>query len=37
LGLGEAEAIALALEHQCVVVLDDRVARSKAKSMGLDV
>ncbi len=37
LGLGEAEAIALAVEHNCVVVLDDRIARSKARSMGLKV
>jgi len=37
LGLGEAEAIALAIEYNCVVVLDDRIARSKAKSMGLEV
>ena len=37
LGLGEAEAIALAIEYNCVVVLDDRIARSKAKSMGLKV
>ena len=37
LGLGEAEAIALAIEYNCVVVLDDRIARSKAKSMRLKV
>ncbi|AEM38526.1 hypothetical protein Pyrfu_0657 [Pyrolobus fumarii 1A] len=37
LGLGEAEAIALALEHGCIVALDDRIARSKARSMGLKV
>jgi len=37
LGLGEAEAIALAIEYNCIVVLDDRIARSKAKSMGLKV
>ncbi len=35
LGLGEAEAITLALEQGCVVVLDDRVARLKARAMGL--
>lgn len=37
LGLGEAEAIALAIEHNCIVLLDDRIAGSKAKSMGLKV
>jgi len=37
LGLGEAEAIALAVERNCIVVLDDRIARSKAKSMRLEV
>ena len=37
LGMGESEAIALAVEHSCMVVLDDRIARSKAKSMKLKV
>ena len=37
LGLGEAEAIALAVERNYIVVLDDRIARSKAKSMRLEV
>ena len=37
LGLGEAEAIALALEQGCAVVLDDRVARLKARAMGLQL
>ncbi len=37
LGLGEAEAIALAIEQDCIVALDDRVARSKARAMGLKV
>ena len=37
LGMGESEAIALAVEHNCMVVLDDRIARLKAKSMGLTV
>jgi len=37
LGMGESEAIALAVEHGCMVVLDDRIARSKAKSMNLNV
>ena len=37
LGIGESEAIALAVEHNCTVLLDDRIARLKAKSMGLKV
>jgi predicted nucleic acid-binding protein len=37
LGMGESEAIALAAEYNCTVVLDDRIARLKAKSMGLKV
>ena len=37
LGMGESEAIALAVEHGCTVILDDRIARLKAKSMGLAV
>jgi predicted nucleic acid-binding protein len=37
LGMGESEAIALAIEHNCTIVLDDRIARLKAKSMGLKV
>ncbi len=37
LGMGESEAIALAVEHGCTVILDDRIARLKAKSMGLTV
>ena len=35
--MGESEAIALAVERGCTVVLDDRIARLKAKSMGLRV
>ncbi len=34
---GEAEAIALALEKNCRIVLDDRQARSTARRMGLSV
>lgn len=34
---GEAEAIALALEKNCKVVLDDKQARSMAKRLGLKV
>ncbi len=34
LGMGESEAIALAVEHGCTVILDDRIARLKARSMG---
>ncbi|MEB3786920.1 MAG: DUF3368 domain-containing protein [Desulfurococcales archaeon] len=37
LGMGESEAMALAVERNCTVVLDDRIARLKAKSMGLAV
>ena len=37
LGMGESEAIALAVEHNCMVALDDRIARLKAKSMNLAV
>ncbi|WP_243637257.1 DUF3368 domain-containing protein [Aeropyrum pernix] len=37
LGMGESEAIALAVEHGCMLALDDRIARSKAKSMNLKV
>ncbi len=37
LGMGESEAIALAVEHGCTVILDDRIARIKARSMGLAV
>ena len=37
LGIGESEAIALAVEFDCTVILDDRIARLKAKSMGLAV
>ncbi len=37
LGMGESEAIALAVEHNCMVALDDRIARLKAKSMELAV
>ena len=37
LGMGESEAISLAIEHNCTVVLDDKMARLKAKSMGLKV
>ncbi|MCE4608956.1 MAG: DUF3368 domain-containing protein [Desulfurococcales archaeon] len=37
LGMGESEAIALAVELDCTIILDDRIARLKAKSMGLIV
>lgn len=38
LSLGEAEALALAVEEEAdYVVVDDRLARSRAKVMGLDV
>jgi len=37
LGMGESETIALAAEHSCTAVLDDRIARLKAKAMGLKV
>ncbi|BAN90050.1 DUF3368 domain-containing protein [Aeropyrum camini] len=37
LGIGESEAIAVAVEHGCMIALDDRIARSKAKSMNLKV
>ena len=37
LGMGGSEAIALAVECDCTVVLDDRIARLKAKSMRLKV
>ena len=37
LGMGESETIALAVERDCTVVLDDRIARLKAKSMRLKV
>jgi len=37
LGIGESEAIALAVEYGCTVVLDDRIARLKARSMRLKV
>ncbi len=37
LGLGEAEAIAVALEQNCMVGLDDRIARLKARTMGLKI
>jgi len=37
LGMGESEAIALAVEYKCTVILDDRIARLKAKSMELKV
>ena len=37
LGMGESEAISLAVEYNCMVVLDDRIARLKAKSMRLKV
>jgi len=35
LGMGESEAITLAVEYKCTVILDDRIARLKAKSMEL--
>ena len=34
---GEAEAIALAREHNCRIITDDRRARSAARQYGLDV
>lgn len=34
---GEAEAIALALEKDCKIILDDKQARSVAKRLGLEV
>jgi len=37
LGMGESETIALAVEYKCIVILDDRIARLKAKAMGLKV
>ncbi len=37
LGWGESEAIAIALEHNCIVRLDNRIARSKARSLGLNI
>lgn len=38
LSLGEAEALALAVEEEAeCVVIDDRLARSRAKAMGLKV
>lgn len=37
LGWGEAEAIAIALESNCYVGLDDRIARNKARSLNLEI
>ena len=37
LGIGESEALALAAEHDCMAVLDGRIAGLKARSMGLTV
>jgi predicted nucleic acid-binding protein len=34
---GEAEAIALALEKNCKIILDDKQARSAAKKLGLEI
>jgi len=34
---GEAEAIALALEKNCEIILDDKQARSAAKKLGLEI
>ena len=34
---GEAEAIALALEKNCKIILDDKQARSAARKLGLEV
>jgi predicted nucleic acid-binding protein len=34
---GEAEAIALALEKNCKIILDDKQARSVAKKLGLEI
>ena len=34
---GEAEAIALAREHNCRIITDDRRARSVARQYGLDI
>lgn len=36
-GDGEAEAIALALEKNCKIILDDKQARSVAKKLGLEI
>jgi len=35
--MDESKAIALAVEYRCTVILDDRIARLKAKSMELKV
>ena len=37
LGLGESEAIVLASELGCIIALDDKMARNKARSRGLEV
>lgn len=34
---GEAEAIALALDKNCKIILDDKQARSVAKKLGLEI
>lgn len=34
---GEAEAIALALEKNCKIILDDKQARSSARKLGLEI
>ena len=33
----ESEAIALALEKNCKIILDDKQARSAAKKLGLEI
>lgn len=37
LGLGEAEAIALAFEHRATLIADDRAARSRARQVAVPV
>ncbi len=37
LGLGEAEAITLAVEYHCVLIIDEPAGRHKAKRLGLRI